>query len=225
MESVSEVGVLDKAVAVLDAVATAPVSLGDLCDATGFPKATAHRLAAALEAHGLLRRLADGRYELGSHAISLGRIAAERFPLAERARPHMERLRDRTGESVQLFVREGDRRRCVQSFESAHGLRWILPEGALLPLDVGSAGRVLRGESGAEGWVESIGEREPGVASVSASVRDDAGRITAALSVSGPIDRLTDHPGRRFGLAVVDAAQAISPTPIRSVRSSDHPVR
>ncbi len=213
MDSVSEVGVLDKAVAVLDAIARAPASLGDLCAATGLPRATAHRLATALEVHGLLRRLADGRYELGSHAISLGRIATERFPLAERARPQLERLRDRTGESVQLFVREGERRRCVHSLESPHGLRWILPEGTLLPLDVGSAGRVLLGELGADGWVESVGERESGVASVSAPVYDEFGAIAAALSVSGPIDRLTEHPGRRFGLAVVDAAQSVSPTP------------
>ena len=215
MDSVSEVGVLDKAVAVLDAIADAPGSLGDLCTSTGLPRATTHRLATSLEAHGLLRRLADGRYELGSHVISLGRVASERFPLAERARPQLARLRDLTGESVQLFVREGAGRRCVSSFESAHGLRWILPEGSLLPLDVGSAGRVLRGELGADGWVESVGEREPGVASVSAPVRDESGGIVAALSVSGPIDRLSERPGRRFGLAVVDAAQAISPTPTR----------
>ena len=80
-------------------------------------------------------------------------------------------LRDTTGESVQLFVREGDARRCVISLESPHGLRWIVPEGSLLPLDLGSSGRVLLGETTKQGWVESVGEREPGVASVSAPVR------------------------------------------------------
>ena len=47
---------------------------------------------------------------------------------------------------MQLFVREGDGRRCVVSLQSAHGLRWIVPEGAVLPLRVGSAGRILSGE-------------------------------------------------------------------------------
>ena len=73
---------------------------------------------------------------------------------------------------MQLYVAEGDGRRCVVSLESTHGLRWIVPQGALLPLDRGSAGRVLQGDDIAE----SVEEREPGVASVSAAVRDRRGR-------------------------------------------------
>ena len=58
----------------------------------------------------------------------------------------------------------------------------IVPEGAVLPLDVGSAGRVLGGETSTTGWVESVGEREPGVASVSAAVHVDE-QLVAAVSV------------------------------------------
>ena len=111
-------------------------------------------------------------------------------------------LRDELGESVQLFVQEGDARRCVVSLQSGHGLRWIVPEGALLPLRVGSAGRVLSGELGPAGWVESVEEREVGVASVSAPVVGPAGRLLAAVSVSGPVERMSRHPGDRFGAAV-----------------------
>ena len=113
----------------------------------GLPRATAHRLLRALEHHGLVRRDQQGRFCLGLGLISLGRAAADAFPLAELARPALVRLRDRTGESVQLFVREGDGRRCVVSLQSAHGLRWIVPEGAVLPLRVGSAGRILGAET------------------------------------------------------------------------------
>ena len=123
------------------------------------------------------------------------------------ARPVLERLRASTGESVQLFVREGEQRRCALSLESPHGLRWIVPEGALLPLDVGSSGRLLGGASpGRAGWLESVGEREAGAASVSAPVVGVEGSVVAAVSVSGPVERLTRHPGRRFGPAVVAAA-------------------
>jgi DNA-binding IclR family transcriptional regulator len=211
MESVSGVGVLDKAMDVLHAVAAEPRSLAELQSVTGLPRATAHRLAAALEAHGLLRRDADGRFDLGHGLVSLGEAAAGRFPLVEVARPVLDQLRDTTGESVQLFVREGAHRRCILSLESTHGLRWIVPQGALLPLDVGSAGRVLSGEVGRRGWVESIGEREPGVASVSAPVTGPDGTIVAAVSVSGPIERLTRQPGTRFGAAVVAAARRVVP--------------
>jgi DNA-binding IclR family transcriptional regulator len=212
MESVSGVGVLDKAVAVLHAVAASPVVLADLQARTGLPRATAHRLAAALEQHGFLRRDERGRYELGLGLVSLGQIAAERFPLVEVARPVLEELRSSTGESVQLFVREGAQRRCVVSLESPHGLRWIVPQGSLLPLEVGSAGRVLTGEPARHGWVQSVGEREAGVASVSAPVVAADGSTIAAVSVSGPIERLSRQPGKRFGVPVVAAALAISST-------------
>ncbi len=210
MESVSGVGVLDKAVAVLHAVAASPASLAQLQASTDLPRATVHRLAGALEHHGLLRRDATGRYELGLALVALGQTAAERFPLVEVAQSALQELRTETGESVQLFVREGAQRRCVVSLESPHGLRWIVAQGSLLPLEVGSAGRVLSGEASRHGWVQSVGEREAGVASVSAPVRATDGSTIAAVSVSGPIERLTRQPGKRFGGAVVAAARRIS---------------
>ncbi len=214
MDSVTGVGVLDKAMLILHAVAEAPANLNDLQAATDLPRATAHRLASALVTHGMLRRDDEGQFELGHGLVALGHSAAERFPLVELARPVLEDLRDQTGESVQLFVREGTgdgaQRRCVLSLESTHGLRWIVTEGALLPLDVGSAGRLLSGATHRDGWIQSVGEREAGVASVSAPVTAIDGRVVAALSVSGPIERLTRHPGKRFGEAVVAAARRLS---------------
>lgn len=209
MDIVTGVGVLDKAVHVLRAVAERPLSLNGLQASTGLPRATAHRLAVALEQHGLLRR-EDGRFDLGPELASLGRTAGERFPLAGLALPALESLRAETGESVQLFVREGGHRRCVVSLQSPHALRWIVPEGVLFPLGVGSAGRVLSGESAGSAWIESVEEREAGVCSVSAPVLDAEGSIVAAVSISGPVDRLSRTPGERFGNAVVDASATIS---------------
>ncbi len=210
MESVSGVGVLDKAVAVLHAVAASPAALAELQARLDLPRATVHRLAGALEQHGLVRRDDAGRYELGLGLVSLGQAAAERFPMVDVSRPVLHELRDETGESVQLFVREGAQRRCLVSLESPHGLRWIVPQGSLLPLDVGSAGRVLAGETSKHGWVQSVGEREAGVASVSAPIVALDGSVLAAVSVSGPIERLTRRPGSRFGGAVVAAADRVS---------------
>lgn len=210
MDIVTGVGVLDKAVHILRAVADGPCTLHSLQTATGLPRATAHRLAVALEAHGLLRRDHDNRFDLGPELAALGRITSERYPLADVALPALEALRDETGESVQLFVREGVQRRCVLSLQSPHALRWIVPEGVLFPLELGSAGRVLAGAGNEHGWIESVEEREAGVASVSAAVRAADGIVIAAVSVSGPIDRLTRSPGARFGDRVVRAADAVA---------------
>ena len=206
MNSVSGVGVIDKGVVILSALARTPLDLVALQDATGLPRATAHRLAVALELHGLVRRDPQGRFCLGFELIRLGRAAEDQFPLADLARPILTSLRDATGESVQLYVPEGESRRCVVSLESTHGLRWIVPQGALLPMDRGSAGRVLQGDDNSE----SVEEREPGVASVSAAVRDRRGQIIAAVSLSGPVERLSRQPARRFGRDVSEAARAVT---------------
>lgn len=207
MDSISGVGVLDKAMAVLTSAAAAPRSLAELVESTGLSRPTAHRLAVALEAHGLLRRDEDGRFCLGLRLIGLGHEAAESVPLWAAARPALAWLHEQSGESVQLFVRDGDERVCVESIESARELRTIVPVGARLPLALGSAGKVLRGAPGP--WAQSVGEREEGVASVSAPVRDASGRVAAAVSVSGPIQRLSSRPGAKFGDAVSEAARRV----------------
>jgi DNA-binding IclR family transcriptional regulator len=206
---VSGVGVLDKSLGLLALVADGPRSLAELVAGSGLSRATAHRLAVALEAHGLLRRTDDGRFALGLHLIALGRAAAEQYPLAETARPALLALREATGESVQLYVRDGADRVCIAALESPHGLRTIVPVGAALPMDVGSAGRILSGEGSRSGWLQTVGEREPGVASVSAAVRGADDQVVAAVSVSGPIDRLGRTPGKQHGEAVLAAAAAI----------------
>lgn len=204
MDSVSGVGVLDKAMAVVAALEAEPRTLAELVTATGLSRPTAHRLAVALEVHGLVRRDEAGRFCLGLRLIGLGHEAAEAVPVWAAARPALAWLHEQTGESVQLFVRDGDARVCVESIESARELRTIVPVGARLPLDAGSAGRVLSGDGGR--WVASVEEREAGVASVSAPVHDGRGRVAAAVSVSGPIQRLTRRPGQKYGDLVARAA-------------------
>ena len=59
-------------------------------------------------------------------------------------------------------------------------------------------------------WAQSVAEREPGVASVSAPVRDARGVVIAAVSVSGPIDRIGRRPGARWAADLVAAAEALT---------------
>src|SRR5580693_4070539 len=125
-----------------------------------------------------------------------------------------------------------DVRVCVAAAERASGLRDTVPVGAALPMTAGSAAQVLlaweegermhRGLRGAKftattlagvrrrGWAASAAEREPGVASVSAPVRGAGGKVLAAISVSGPIERLTRSPGRLHAAAVVAAGEKVS---------------
>ncbi len=191
---------LDKSVAVLDALAGGPMALVELAPAAGLPRATAHRLAVALEAHGFVDRDADGRFVLGARLVGSDLVTV--------AAPIVAALRDRTGESAQLYVRRGDTRVCVLAAESPHSLRTIVAVGSVLPLARGSAGKILRSDTSTSGWVASVEEREAGVASVSASVTNH-GEMVAAVSVSGPVDRLGRAPGAKLGAAVHAAATDI----------------
>ena len=202
---------MDKAFVVLNALVTRPLALSEVVEATGIPRATCHRLLSALEHHGAVRRNEEGLYCVGPTMAGLGRAAASQFPFLRKAREIATDLRDRTGESVQVFMPETDGRRCVISLESPNGLRWIVPEGSLFPIARGSAGRVLSGAKLSNGgWIESVEERVKGVASVSAPVVDAAGDVIAALSISGPLERMSRNPGAKFGAMVSRGARDLS---------------
>ncbi len=230
-DSSSGVGVLDKAAHILDALESGPMTLAGLVAATGLARPTAHRLATALEQHRFVARDLNGRFILGPRIKELAGAAGE-DKLLSIANPILIALRDATQESAQLYRRRGDQRICVAAAERMTGLRDTVPIGAGLTMGAGSAAQVLlaweepdrlhRGLKGAKftatdlsgvrrrGWAQSLGEREPGVASVSAPIRGANGKILAAVSISGPIERLTRTPGRLHSLAVITAANRIS---------------
>jgi DNA-binding IclR family transcriptional regulator len=226
------VGVLDRCVVLLDLLATGPQSLRAIAQDSGLPRPTAHRLLVALEAHRLVARDQSGAFRLGPRLTELAAVAGPELDLASLAGPVLDRLHRETGESVQLYVRSGDHRLCIAARDAGTGLRDSVPVGALLPLEVGSGGKVLlawsagNGPAGDElnsdelaaaelnsvrdrGWAASVAEREAGVASVSAPVLRD-GILLAALCVSGPVSRLGQSPGRKLSTAVVAAAADLS---------------
>lgn len=231
MRQHSGIGVIDKAVDILDAVKIEPASLAELVERTGLPRATAHRLAVALELHGLLGRNNAGRFGPGPRLGNGGDSAGD--GLVSAAAPVLAWLRDESGESAQLYRREGRDRVCVAVAERTTGLRTTVPVGAHLPLSAGSGaqvlcawetagapGEVVDGSGFTErqladvrrrGWAQSVGQREAGVASVSAPVRSPGGGpVVAAISISGPIERLGRAPGQRFAPMVISAAHRLA---------------
>jgi DNA-binding IclR family transcriptional regulator len=231
MDKSSGVGVLDKAAVVLSALEAGPATLAQLVQATSLARPTAHRLAVALEHHRLVARDMQGRFVLGPRMAELAAAAGEDRLLAA-AGPVLVQLRDATGESAQLYRRQGNARICVAAAERPVGLRDSIPVGSTLTMLAGSAAQVLlaweepdrlhRGLQGARftatilsgvrrrGWAQSVGEREQGVASVSAPVRGPSGRVVAAVSVSGPLQRLSRQPGRLHAQAVTQAAARLT---------------
>ena len=130
----SGVGVLDKTVKILDALESGPATLGQLVSATGLARPTAHRLAIALERHRFVLRDQHGRFVLGSRFAELAAAAGE-DRLLTAAAPILQTLLDRTGESAQIYRRQGDQRVCIAAVERASGLRDSIPVGAMLSME------------------------------------------------------------------------------------------
>ena len=128
MDNSSGVGVLDKAALVLSALEAGPDTLAGLVAGTGLARPTAHRLAVALEHHRLVARDMQGRFVLGPRLSELSAAAGEDRLLAA-AGPVLARLRDITGESAQLWRRQGDHRVCVAAEFVAHAVEKLRPTG------------------------------------------------------------------------------------------------
>lgn len=219
--AVSGIKVLDRAIAIMMAATNKASTLNELCETTGLPRATTHRLATALEAHRILTRTADGRWTSGPA------LPGNRDHLIEAAGPIMERLLENTGESIQLYQHTGDTRTCVASREPAAGLHNVVPVGRQLPLTSGSAARIIAAFGAAEianptfseedvaaakenGFSVSLEEREAGLASISAPVLDQAGALIGVLSISGSVERFRPSPEAKFARLLTDAAAELS---------------
>jgi len=237
MASTSGVGVVDKTAAILGALEHGPATLAQIVDATHLARPTVHRLLLALEHHHLVGRNEAGAFILGRRFLHLAASVGE-DRLVAAAQPVLAALRDRTGESSQLYRLHGDHRICIASADRPVGLRDSIPVGTTMTMSAGSAAKVLLAWAEPEvahrilstarftaadlatvreaGFAESSAEREPGVSSVSAPVWGPTGAVIAAVSISGPAERLTSHPADAHAAAVVDAARHLTNVLIRA---------
>jgi DNA-binding IclR family transcriptional regulator len=235
------VRVLDRSVAILQAIEGGAGTFTDIARRTGYTRPTTHRLLKALLEHGLVALGEGGAYTLGPLLRRLGASAVRALPLRALARPALERLARETAESAQLYVRTDDERVCVDAVESRSELRTIVAVGGALPLTAGSAGKVFMAWASEDErarlialarrltpttptgaaltreltaarqrrWTHSAGEREVGVASLSAPILGPDGELVAVLSISGPQSRLAAGRARRLAPAVLAAARRI----------------
>ncbi|PXY37472.1 ArsR family transcriptional regulator [Prauserella flavalba] len=200
------VGVLDRVVAILDAVERAPMGASELARHLGLSVPTAHRLVSGMVRHGLLRRDAEGRHHIGHRFTSSA--------LAGAAVPVLKELGRATGETAQLWVRRDADRLCLASVESPEELRASVPVGTTLPLSAkGSAALALtEPATGSPRWQESVSERTPGLCSVSAAVWH-GDEVVAAVCLAAPVSRVSAAgPGADYGDLVVAAADELSDT-------------
>jgi IclR family transcriptional regulator, KDG regulon repressor len=161
------------------------------------------------------------RYVLGSGLVALAAVVLQRVDIGRLARPIMEALEAETEETVSLHIRSGHRRVAVDALASRQPISHKVEIGETVPLYQGASGKVIlafvdaadfeavlkesaadrpRGQSQlrelikrarTQGYVSTVGDRNPGVSALSAPVFNTDG-VLGALTVTGPSSRWTE---------------------------------
>ncbi len=136
--------VLRKVRQVLDAFSPAAPALTarGVQQRTGLPATTCLRLLQALVEEGFLDRRGD-TYHPGLALLRWGRLASESLDLVALGAPALRSLRDATGESACLYLRNDASSTVVAVEPTPHTVIHVLRVGQTLPLHAGSAGRVF----------------------------------------------------------------------------------
>jgi DNA-binding IclR family transcriptional regulator len=115
------------------------LTLAELARRTGLPKATVHRLAAALRTSGLLTQASDGRYGLGARLLELGAIVRENLDALQLCRPAIDAVAAASSETVLLSIVDWPSRETllVARRDSPHPLAVLSPVGLRQPIPPG----------------------------------------------------------------------------------------
>lgn len=214
--AVSGVASADRVLTVLTAfqIGDTSLSLVELVERTGLIKSTIMRLMVSLEDHGLVNRLADGRYMLASEVMRLNAVYQEALDLERHVMPRLHRLTEETGETASFYVRHGAYRLCQYRVNSPHRLRLHLQPGDMRPMDDAAGAQALRAtfeEAGAGmAPLYSCGATDPHAASMALPIFGPLQELVGALVISGPASRLTEEHARRLGKVFMQVADDLT---------------
>lgn len=206
------------------------IGLSDAARRAGLAASTAHRLLNTLANRGWARfDSGSGLWQVGPEAFVTGQAFDPARHLVQTARPVMQRLMERSGETVNLAIRADDRMLYLAQVECAEMMRAFARPGARVPMVSTGVGKALLAAAslptpaGADaigteldlirrrGWALDDEEQSVGLRCVAAAI--PAGRAggtpKAAISISGPTARISDDRLDLLGRMVGDAAAEI----------------
>jgi IclR family KDG regulon transcriptional repressor len=242
------VGVIGKVLRVLELLDQSPAGLPlkDIAAKTGINKSTAHRFLTHLEAEAYLFRDDEGTYMLGPKLVRLGSGVNFQGTLRSICRPTLERLRQTTGETVNLAVLDGPSILYLDVLESPHNFRLVSQVGMRRALYCTSLGKAILANLCDERRKEEIfasieftadtnrtftsiarlkkdlahtreqgfslddEEALVGARCVGAAIFGPDGKVLGAISVSGPISRVSKERMPFYSTEICRAAREIS---------------
>lgn len=141
--------VLDRALSVLSVIAQSrqPVSLHEVAVAADLHPSTVHRLLWNLALQDYLHRDDNGRWSLGLRFLQYGNLVRNRLEVRDKALPLMQVLHEKTGQTVNLSMRQDDAMMYVEHvFSAQDGVGLTRQIGALAPLHCTSGGKLFLSE-------------------------------------------------------------------------------
>ena len=120
----------------------AGMRLTDVVKFSGLQRPTAHRILKGLMAEGLLAQDPESRmYCLGPLVFELGLAAAPQFNLCDICRPSLQRIAEKTEDTLFLSVRSGHDSVCIDRKEGSFPIKTLtLDVGERRPLGAGASG-------------------------------------------------------------------------------------
>jgi DNA-binding IclR family transcriptional regulator len=154
---------LAKAVLLLEALADErEATPRRLSEVLNEPRTTVYRLLTGLQALDMVEAGSRaGTYRLGWRLLRLGSAVIERLDERQAALPVMERIHERTGETVFLCVRRGDDAVCIERLDGLRVQSLALRLGGSLPLHLGAGPRALLAWEPREEWDAYVERQTP----------------------------------------------------------------
>jgi IclR family acetate operon transcriptional repressor len=215
------------------------LSAGELLKRVDLSRPTLYRLLRTLEQSGFVRSVGEPqRFRLGPAVARLAHVWTATQDISALAQPMMQRLRERTGETVALFVPQGLHRVCVAELPSSQPLSFKRGVGYSERIVVGASGRAILAHtvlgdkdlrayaagtkvnlSGypkeleairKRGYATSRDELLQGAVAIAAPYFDGSGEVAGSIAVFGPSARIHAAEVEAIGKLLVEEAQALS---------------
>jgi DNA-binding IclR family transcriptional regulator len=217
------------------------LSISEVEDELGYPKSTVFRILNSLEKFNYIERNQENhRYHLGINFFRLGSIVQSQLDIRNVSLPTMRKLVESTSETVELNIRDGINRVCVEKVDSPLPVRNFVRVGERRPLFLGASGKVLLAfipeaeqdkiiyavsqethvdkvslsleleKIRSGGFAITRGERIPDSFAVAAPIHDKDGQMVACLTIAGPIQRLTADREPELIERILNASSEIS---------------
>ncbi|WP_239000834.1 IclR family transcriptional regulator [Jiangella asiatica] len=206
---------LDRGLRLLEVLAgsSSGLTVAEASGVLGVNRTIVYRLLATLEQHGLVRRVAGGRFCVGFAALTL---ASSVHPLLRQvAQPVLRSLAEDVGATAHLTIADGVEALAVAVVEPTRTDYHVAYRvGTRHPLERGAAGRaILAGRSGdvraeAPGFVATTGELQTGASGVAAPVPAVAG-VEASVGVIALGELDAESIGPRTVRAAVELARRL----------------